>query len=45
MAFVKVHKGMPSVQFFIDVPECWGISADGSMMEVFNKFQMTETAS
>lgn len=28
-----------SLQFVVDVPELWGIGADGSVMEVFNKLE------
>lgn len=31
-----------SSNFIIDVPETWGIAADGSMMEVFNKIERIE---
>lgn len=31
-----------SVQFMIDVPETWGVGADGSIMEVFNKLESVD---
>ena len=27
-------------KFMMDVPEAWGVAADGSMMEVFNKLEI-----
>ncbi|KAF7284721.1 hypothetical protein GWI33_021730 [Rhynchophorus ferrugineus] len=43
MTNIRETKPDSTMQYFIDVPESWGIAADGSVMELFNKTHIEDT--